>query len=279
MADSDDLAALLSGNNDLVGRDLRSVEMEGFNLAGRDFEKSHLEKSNFSRGILSGSKFDQAHLSHVNFSYSDLHEIKMTQTAVTFVDFSNAILTGSDFSRSHFAGSNFNGALLSAANFTGCHINEGNTFEDSIADESTIFDDVTIFRPLARNPVFRFYKVERGKLVRKNADETSVLPTSKPIEFTNALTEINRTEIAIRSALAVLPLDDGLQGIGHNRPPLEHALTTEEVEQVLETLRILSKEIISPDVNSIIVQEAKSKLAENSSKIGVWVSKKADIFF
>jgi hypothetical protein len=54
-------------------------------------------------------------------------------------------------------------------------ISEGTTFENCATDKSTLFDGAAIFRPIARQSAFRFYRVEGGKLVRKQ--ETEDVPT------------------------------------------------------------------------------------------------------
>ena len=72
------------------------------------------------------------------------------------------------------------GADLVGADFRHTVINEGCSFNNAVVDATTRFDGAKIFRPLARQDAFRFYRVERGVLVRREDEATGQLAGSSP---------------------------------------------------------------------------------------------------
>lgn len=277
MADQEDLNALIAGDNDLAERDLRAANLTSLDLAGRDFQGAHLEKANFSHSNLSGSTISNAKLTSANFSACNMQGIKLTATSVFACDFQKADLTGSDLSRSHFSRTNMNGSIIIGADFRNCHINEGSTFDGVVSDETTLFDGATIFRPLARDPAFRFYSVERGKLVRKSIVDDRPSPFSSPA-IAEVLSALNRAEKALREAIDAQPSAEFHGGIGHNGPPFDSALLQEESAEIFRALSTIAVEArkVEPDTEEI--SSANGRIAQFSSKIGEWASKKASIF-
>lgn len=199
MSDDADMLALKSGSLDMVKRDFRSGDLSGMDLPGRDFSESHLEKANFSRSNLEGCNFHQSHTSGLILEFASLKDAKMQQTSVFAVKFRGADLRGGSFIQSHFSRSDLTDADLRGADFRWAVFNEGTTFEGCIVDETTLFDGASIFRPLARQNAFRFYDVDRGKLIRRppqNEMEKSI-STSQSVSQDAELDAV-RTEAVAR---------------------------------------------------------------------------------
>lgn len=167
MADEEDLRALRQGEVDMARRDFRDAELAGLDLSGRDFEGAHLERANARNANFSGANLTNAQLMNLKAEGAQFVGAVATSTSFFGLNLEGADLTKANFSRSHFSQVNFTGAKLLGADFRNAVINEGTTFENCETDESTLFDGATVFRPTARQSAFRYYTVERGKLVRK----------------------------------------------------------------------------------------------------------------
>lgn len=276
MADADDVDALLSGDNDLAERDLRGADFQGLDLTVRDFRGAYLEKANLSGANLSHSILSRARIGQAKFVRSILKEADVRQTSLYSVDFSNADLSEAKFNGSLFAKTNLDHAILTGADFSGCNFQDGTTFDGALSDETTKFDGATIFRPLAKNAAFRFYKVERGKLVRLEEAETSSF-SSVASDIANALPLIRTTQAALASALSTRP-DPQAIGIGHNGPPTDSALADEEAADLKDALSILDEQIASKNPNQQVIAENTRKLQDHSLRVSDWISKRLDIF-
>ena len=275
MADPEDLAALMRGEQDLVQRDLRGANLAGASLESRDLRGAYLQKADFSSANLSGARFSGAHLAHASFELATLHRADLSSTAISFARFNGANLTEANFARSHFSKSDLSNADLRGANFAKSVINEGTSFKDAVSNDRTMFDGATIFRPLAREHAFRFYRVERGVLVRIDAvEETNMSPLEGSL-----LQMIGDAEAALRAAsVATPPTSSESPGIGHNQPPPEAALTEEEVQTAFTTLRTLRVEVQSDQPDRKVIAEGRSRLEEWAAAIGIWVAGKAEMF-
>lgn len=180
MVDEIDLRELLEGSNDLVNRDFRKSDLSNKDLSHRDFTSAHLEEANLSNANLTSSILRGSKTRLLNLEGACLVDVKAPTTSFIGVNFKNADLRRADFTRSHFGRSDFSKADLRGTNFERATFQEGSNFEGSIIDESTKFDDASIFRPLARQEAFRFYHVERGVLVRNKPEDKTVAHDVKP---------------------------------------------------------------------------------------------------
>ncbi|WP_269713913.1 pentapeptide repeat-containing protein [Caulobacter sp. NIBR2454] len=166
MADEQDLEDLKRGDVDMARRDFRNTELSGLDLSNRDFSGAHLERAIATGANFTNAKLTGAHTLGLNAQGGDFSRATAIGSVFHSVDFRNASFRGANFSRSHFSKTNLAGANLVGADFTKAVFNDGTTLEGCEVDETTRFDGARIFRPLARQPAFRFYHVDRGVLVR-----------------------------------------------------------------------------------------------------------------
>ena len=174
MADDDDIAEMEAGNIDLVRRDFRGAKITGLNLSGRDFSGAHLEKMDVSLLDLSGSNLSGAMTTGLIARGANLSGVKAPSTAVHMVDFRGANLRNANFARALFAQADLSECDIRGADFSGAVLNEGSSFNDCVVDETTKFDGASIYRPLAKQPAFKFYRVERGLLTRRRGLDSTL---------------------------------------------------------------------------------------------------------
>ncbi len=167
MADEEDMHDLLQGERDMARRDFRQAELSQLDLSERDFSGAHLEHARLDGANLSKSILSQSKLAGANAEGANLTSARAEGTNFFNVNLRHADLKNVNFSHSHFTRTDFTGADLRGANFGNAHFLEGSTFDDCETDETTLFEGVSIFRPLSRLPAFRFYEVQRGQLIRK----------------------------------------------------------------------------------------------------------------
>jgi uncharacterized protein YjbI with pentapeptide repeats len=176
MADSDDLEELLRGNTDMARRDLRGANLSGLDLSGRDFTAAHLEKVLAEKANFSEAKLSGLHSRGMAAPAANFNGVVAEGTVFFGMNLRGTSFRDAKLAASHFSGTNFDGADLVGADFRRAVINEGCNFENAIVDSTTRFEGAAIFRPLARQDAFRFYRVERGVLVRR--DETEIAQLS-----------------------------------------------------------------------------------------------------
>ncbi len=277
MADTEDLKALSSGDNDLAQRDFRQADLSNTNLSDRDFSGALLQEANFSQSILSRSKFSRSSTMGFVARSAKFDAIDGTATSWFGVDFTDADLAGANFERSHFTRMNFTRADLRQANFQHCHIDESCVFDDAQTDEGTLFDNATIIRSLARQKAFRFYKVERGILVRLPPGEA---PFSTGDDGkADIIAAANAVERAVGAALAVEYADLATSpGLGHNNPPPDQALSKEEVDEVLLATRSIKHEISAENVDPEKIKASLAIVQKAGKSIGNWSLDKANVF-
>ncbi len=280
MADEIDLRAALSGDNDLAQRDLKNADFSGRDLSNRNFDGAHLNDANFSNAILRNSTFHQSNVVGLKAVGADCTNMKANHTVFFNCNFQDSEFSNAEFSRSHFQGTDFSRSKLHGVNFRDCVFNEGNLFEGVTSDETTMFDGATIMRPLARNPVFRFYGVERGKLVRLPPE--SVISEAVEPSSPSSRDIVNTIESAKTALLraASFEFSDTPQspGIGHNRPPVDLALVAEEVAETIGALDELKGHFASANPANENVQKNVKIVEKFGSKITSWTAKKLDIF-
>lgn len=289
MSDPEDIKALKAGDNDMVRRDLRDEDLSGHDFSGRDFTGALIERANFDRSNLSGAILSKTKSLGTSFKGSNLTNIKLNSTAVVNVSFKGAKLNAANLRGSHFHRCDFSGCDISDANFMGAFLEEGCNFDDCIITSNTFFDEVSIFRPLSMLPAFRFYKVERGKLIRKKDDEIS-LPDNNKVQptFDTNTDELaaSKEEIRNEALNKIAELEQQLSGlyeynsneiqhggIGHNNPPEAVPIERTEITSVLEEAREIAQ---NTSIEIEDIERAKTKLASISSTIFKWVAKNCD---
>ena len=280
MADEIDLRAALSGDNDLAQRDLKNADFRGKDLSSRNFDGAHLNNANFSNAILRNSTFHRSKVVGLIAIGADCTDMKANGTIIFNCNLQDSDFSNADFSRSHFQGTDFSRSKLIGANFRGCVFNEKNLFEGATSDETTMFDGATIMRPLSRDPVFRFYGVERGKLVRLPPEsvisEAVEYPSPSPRDIVNT---IESAKTALLKA-ASFEFSDTPQspGIGHNRPPVDLALVAEEVAETIDAFDDLKKQLTGTSPEAGNIQKNIIIVEETQSKIVSWTAKKLAVF-
>ncbi len=273
MADENDMIALEKGDIDMVKRDFRSANLSGRDMTGRDFTYAHFERADISRANLTGSTLSQYSCMQMNAQGAILRNVSCESTAHFGVNFRDADLRMSRFTHSHFGQCDFSSADLRGANFSKCHINEGSTFTGAISDGETLFDGATIFRPLATDPVFRFYKVERGVLLRRSPEETTIsdVDLRRQIDAKIDVIERELTKIDFSSDRVKEP------GLGHNNPPDEIPSDVVNPDQLKENLREIRLEVSKEEPERERLDKATNTFSSIGAKFLTWLSKKLDI--
>lgn len=192
MSDSDDLERLRSGERDLSSCDFSNADISFEILDNRIFSfsnftgcranQAHFTKSNFNGAVLHladfsntialGAIFERANCTLTNFRDADLRIASFKGTGINQTDFSNANLCGANFSNSIFV--------------------ENVKFDGTLVDETTLFDNAKVMRPLSRHKVFRYYKLVNGTLRRKTDEEIETI-SDKPTASTEIQIESTRT--------------------------------------------------------------------------------------
>jgi len=229
MADNDDLERLRRGSHDLAQGDFRDADLAELDISERDLTGAYLQKANAERANLSGSVLTGARLHYFKAPGANLSSVELKSTALTQVDFRGSDLRRGVFARSHFSKADLTGADLRGADFRGAHFNEGTLFDDCAADEDTLFDGATIFRPLAKQPAFRFYHVQRGKLVRNSDVPEEERSAPEPPERTVA-----STRTSDGSAALIASVEQRISERPRDLAAMALALSTSVTEQIEE---------------------------------------------
>jgi hypothetical protein len=281
VADPTDIAALNAGEKDLVNADFRGATLAGLSLSHRDFsgakfDHAELPRTNLRRSILTRASFTQTNLSGAN-----LDGCIATSTSFVHTNFDKAVLINASLRGAIFNNSNLCQADLRGADLQNVRLVEDNDLTGAVADETTRFDGAHVLRPMIKNPVFRFYRLERGRLIRKSEEESGEKPDASNIEL--ARLGAREPIIRARETLASIRQQQGVSAkdglIGHNNPPGGSALTARELDEVGSALNELSAEIESQSPNFDKIGAAKNVLRNTGNKIIEWVGKHQKFFF
>lgn len=283
MVDQVDLRELREGSRDLVRGDFRQADLSKSDLTNRDFSNAHLEGANLQESNLTGSTIKNAHTSGMNASRAIFQNVQADGTVIFAVDFQDADLRDANLQNSHITRSNFSGANLVGADFRQAVINDGCIFDGCVVDESTYFDDASILRSLARQDAFRFYKVERGKLVRityqipdeiqlTDADRTQPQPPLRQ----DIIRQVDEIEAHLRRLQPEINTTDH-GGIGHNQPPEQFPLNTDERNELVSSLALIRLEATTPSEERIGATAAIAVIQRAASNISSWAAAKADL--
>lgn len=208
MADEEDLRRAREGEIDLAQSDLRQADLSGWDLSGRDFTGAHLEHAVAHGANFTQATLNKAELLKLDANGSNFSTAIAVSTVFYGVNFRGCNFSGGEFSRSHFSKTNLDGANFSGADFRDAYFNEGTSLEGAYADEAARFDGATVFRPLAREPVFRFYRIERGRLVRLTKPaEQSEQPLRQDLLREAPSEPVRALSAAVRQRIAQRPMD------------------------------------------------------------------------
>lgn len=197
------------------------------------------------------------------------------------VNLRSANFQNADLSRSHFRKCDFSNANLLGTDFRNAHFDEDTKFDGAITDETTLFDGARIFRATARQPAFRYYKVEKGELVRLPAQpEPAPLPSSTSTTTAVAHTfdqsavdlidEIGETLKRLRS-------EQRYGEMGHNGPPVSLPLDTDAHRELIQALDAVRTQAANNLPDMAIVQPALSSIQMAAGRIASWVAEKASL--
>lgn len=164
----------------MARRDFRGADLSDLDLRNRDFTGAHFDKANARGADFSGSTLQGAHTVGMQAPSANLARVTAPSSVFVNVDFNKANLREGGFDRSHFTKVDLRGADLRGTSFRNAHFNQGTDLDGALTDSETVFDGATILRPLARQPAFRFYRVERGVLIRNEGSPTDVAESSGP---------------------------------------------------------------------------------------------------
>ncbi|HEV7246782.1 MAG TPA: pentapeptide repeat-containing protein [Shinella sp.] len=307
MADDIDLRDLLAGDTDMVARDLRGANLTGADLRARDFSEcnfadANLEGADLSGSLLRGTIFFRCNLANAKFD-------GCTGSSTLFND---ASTIGASYINAELGNANFNGADLRGADMRGAKMGYS-TFnqtqmEDVITDDDTDFEGSAVARTLALAPAFRRYKVEKGKLIRRAADDllydgnsaygdavyatpgrmvagtgefrigTPTISSSHRSEYPEIVAAIDKLLADLKEMAPPLPADQATHGgIGHNGPPDDYPLNRVEHDDLVAALTEVRVELHGGDVRRDVVQAAANKFDSVGWQIAKWVGRKADL--
>lgn len=275
MAEQSDIDALRSGEKDLVYADFRDAQLAGEDFSARDltgaqFDGANLEGANFSDSNIKSATFSRGSLRAANFQ-------NVTGTAVfVSVDLTGARFNGADLRKSHFNKCNFSEVDFRSGNFSHCHMEKDNSFSSAISDETTQFDSTQLARSRISDLVFRFYRWERGSLIRKNDEAVLEMETAAQeiISLKHALRTAQR---ALQVANAQPPSSPQADMIGHNNPPPDCVLEPTEIADVGHALTIIEAEINSENPEKSIIIRETSILNRSRSQIYRWLALRFDV--
>lgn len=280
MADTEDLEALLAGEHDLVQADFRGADLQRAVLSNRDFtgakfEKANLGKADFSNSILRGASFTQADLTEANLSRCNSPNTGFVHVKMSNANWQSAKLVSSNFHSCNLSGSDLRGADFSKANL----VNDNN-FEGTIVDENTKFDGAKILRPMIKNPAFRYYRLERGQLIRKLEGEIDEVFHDNPSAFQRDIeNQIQTSALALDQLEKAISNNISIHGeIGHNGPPEDLELLDSDFSSAREALEILKIELVSPAPDLSKLDKAQKSATVIVNKVLTWASSKFELF-
>lgn len=278
MADVDDLDALARGDPDLVNADLREANLDASLMSHRDFsgakfDRSTLRRANLQRSILTGASLSQTDLTNAN-----LDGCTLVSTGLVHTVFTSAVLANTSFQGSTFIKSKLIDADLRGANFTNVRLTEDNDLTGAISDERTLFDGAHILRPMIRNPVFRYYSVERGRLVR-NADnaleepQQAVQGDGAKLEIAAQARDVQRTLVRLKEMKVS---HHGM--MGHNNPPQDDILLETELAETEQALDQIVEEVGRKNPDTSVLKSAKIALIRIGRKIFEELGRNGNLF-
>lgn len=282
MADEADLAALRSGEKDMVRRDFRDAKFIDEDFSNCNFSYSLLSKGEFVR-----IKFKDAILNHIQAQSAKFIDCDFTGAfmvgpgTMTNVDFSGSKFVASRFNNCVFYGVNFWGVDFTDADFSESHFEVGCQFEAASSGVTTKFDHVAIRRSLASADVFRYYKVENGVLIRKNEELINI---SQSTNKDHSLMKIIQNEVMeIKSTIDRLSkLQHKLAeygNVGHNSMAFGIDIIDVSFDDLIKNVNIIDEE--SKKEGHQDGEKIKSSIdviQNDSSKIWDWIRSKIDKF-
>jgi hypothetical protein len=197
MADSEDLKLLMSGEIDLSRCDFRGANLKGMDLRGRDFSHSLLEKAECEGTQFGDCNFEGAKFRFMQAPNAVFDGCILKSIHFGFVNLTGASLRNADATNAVFQNVKLANANLSSANLSNGQMDADTSLDGVITNNETRFDSLKVLRPTSRNPIFKDYTFEKGKLVRKatnREDKTLVLSEERAL---NALSGV-RNETALK---------------------------------------------------------------------------------
>lgn len=271
--DEGDLEYVKSGATDLVGCVLDSADLRNMDLRNRDFANSQIKKVDFSGSDLSGSNFYGASHAHSVFRGCNLSETKF-DGSIFGLDFRSSDLTGATIS-GLLTKTNLSNSIVIGVDFTKARFREGCNLDEIIADQSTKFDGTQILRPYLKNPIFDGYTLKRGILSRNVDDRVPADTTSRNNDLAIAALVNGVQLLEEQKNRTVVGEGDSL--IGHNRPPPEFVLPTDEFEKAIDTLNAARNSLVSGEQDQSLLKAAIETASSIGKKATEWIARQADI--
>lgn len=265
MSIAQDLAALQAGETDLVRRNYAGAMLAGGSYIGRDFYEATLQGADLTGADLSRCILSRAKLLLMRAPGANMSDIIARRTVFSRVDLSRSDLRRASLLGSVFTKVNLRGADLRGANFTAAVLAEGTTFEGSIVDETTRFDNAQVFGPLAAQDAFSFYEGASGRMVRRRAEKPAEAMVPEGLRH-GAIREIDglmRTLGDLASAAA----DDGS---GRAAPPFAAVF----LQTLLARLSAIRTDLHNPLPDRDRLEEASALLKLAGERLMAWVGTK-----
>lgn len=169
MADDDDLKRLMSGETDLSRCDFREVQLSGLDLRGRNFSHSLFGKAECGGTRFDGSDFRDADVSFLSAPGAFFDDCRLDGLHFGYTDLSGASLKGCQAPNAIFQNTNLNNADLRGGVFRNGSMNADTTLQGVISNDDTDFEGLGVLRPTSRDPLFKRYAYENGKLRLRRA--------------------------------------------------------------------------------------------------------------
>lgn len=164
MADSIDLELLKSGELDLSRCDFRDAKLDGMDLRGRNFSHTLFERASCEGTRFDGSDFQGAQVSFIKAKNAVFDGCKLLHLHFGYADLQGASFKGAVADRTRFQHAKLDGANLEGTLMRGGAIDADTTLIDAFSDEDTDFEGLQVLRPTSRDPLFKDYDFDKGKL-------------------------------------------------------------------------------------------------------------------
>lgn len=240
MADEVDMNRLKSGEMDLSRCDFRGANLSGMDLRGRDFSHSLFEKAICHATDFTGSDFTGAIVSFIDaeraiFDGCILRKLHFGFSRIPGCKMRNAMGIGIRFQHAHL-----NHVDMSGADFSNGSIDADTILKDAIANEKTNFEQMSVLRSTARDPLFKDYEFKGGKLYRRPPNASVAIDiASNPIEA------IVVADTFSSGSLPMAPASDRRVSFDHNDP--QYIEIAKQFDQAIDALRTTNEHIDGRD--------------------------------
>jgi hypothetical protein len=268
-----------AGEKNLANADLWHANLAGLDLSGRNFSGARLDSANLSRTNLRHANLSGARLIGTNLRNAVLNDCVADGAYCVGTHFDGSSLIRASFANAVFDGVSMDSADMREADFSNAMFVQSLDFKDVTINEQTLFDGTYIPYGMADNPIFRYYRLIGNRLVRKPELDNEIAGSeshnsvdSSEVQYLVAKSRDTIAEISVHQAGA-----PPFGSIGHNGPPLDLALTADELASLDSALQNLAEEFVSREPDRKKIEEARESSATAYKKLSEWLKGKSDL--